>query len=63
MKKELKELKETFYKLDIQKCNNGFILYVNNTLKYDQCVPDTVFVFNKLKDLTDFLLTYKELEN
>jgi len=58
-----KELKETFYKLDVQKCQNGFIVYVNNTLRYDQSVPDSVFVFNTLKDLTDFLLTYKELEN
>lgn len=58
-----KELKETFYKLDVQKCSNGFVVYVDNTLKYDQCVPDSVFVFNTLKDLTDFLLTYKEIDN
>lgn len=58
-----KELKETFYKLDVQKCSNGFIVYVKNSLRYDQCVPDSVFVFNTLKGLTEFLLTFKEIEN
>ena len=57
-----KELKETFYKIEIQKVTNGFIVYVNNTLKYDQLVSDNVFAFNTILELTEFLLTYKEIE-
>jgi hypothetical protein len=57
-----KELKETFYKIEIQKVTNGFIVYVNNTLKYDQVVSDNVFAFNTILELTEFLLTYKEIE-
>lgn len=60
-----KELKETFAKLDIHKTNNGFIVYVNNTRHNVGGISDYTdecFVFNTLKDLTAFLLTYKEIE-
>lgn len=58
-----KELKQTFYKIDIQKCENGFIVYVDNTIRINSCVHDGVFVFNTLKELTNFILTYKEINN
>lgn len=57
-----KELKETFYKIEIQKVTNGFIVYVNNTLKHDSVVSDNVFAFNTILKLTEFLLSYKEIE-
>lgn len=60
-----KELKQTFAKLDIHKTNNGFIVYVNNTRHNVVSIADYTdecFVFNTLKDLTAFLLTYKEIE-
>jgi hypothetical protein len=53
--------KETFYHLNVQTCTNGFILYVNENQRLDRCVPDKTFVFNTLKDLSDFLLTFKEI--
>lgn len=56
-------MKETFFKADIQKVENGFVVYLDNTQKFDRCVSDKVYVFNTLKDLADFLLTFKEIEN
>jgi len=63
-KKEPKELKNTFKKLDIHKTDNGFIVYVNNSLHNVGVTnyTDECFVFNTLKDLASFLLTYKEID-
>ena len=56
-------MKETLFKAEIQKVENGFVVYLDNTQKFDRCVSDKVYVFNTLKDLADFLLTFKEIEN
>lgn len=51
-----------FDELEIKRVKNGYVIYV---YKAKQCnsFPDFVYVFNTIKDLSDFLLTFKEIEN
>ena len=51
-----------FDEIEIKRVKNGYVVYV---YKAKQCnsFPDFVFVFNTLKDLSEFLLTFKVIEN
>lgn len=55
---EAKKTKQGFAKFEVRICDNGYVLYLDQTMHNNFSI-DGMYVFNTLEDLTNFILSLR----